>query len=375
MRQGQNKRMRGRTNNNRKGPNPLTRSFESNGPDVKIRGTAHHVAEKYLQLARDAQSSGDPVMAESYLQHAEHYFRLIATAQLAQQQAQNGYMRAPGELDAEEDDDDDGSALPDRFASPQPATPPPSQFQPPPQPFQERPQFASDNRQENRQENRQDSRQDNRPETRPDNRGDNRQDNRGPRPDRGFQDRNFQERNGPDRGYQDRNFPDRPAPDRNSADRTVQDRQNQDRFNQNRNQRDQQRRPRDFRPDAPRQDTPRQDQPRQDTPRNDVPRSDQPRSEQPRQELSRQELSRQDSRPVLADIAATALPAFITAPVRPAPEPVAIVREVPALHHHVADGADSADESPVRTRRRRRTKAEMEADAAKDAASKLALGE
>ena len=54
MRPGQNKRMRGRNNNNnnstggsRKGPNPLTRSYESNGPDVKIRGTAHHVAEKY----------------------------------------------------------------------------------------------------------------------------------------------------------------------------------------------------------------------------------------------------------------------------------------------------------------------------------------
>ena len=50
MRPGQNKRMRGR-NPGRKGPNPLTRSYESNGPDVKIRGTAQHVAEKYLQLA------------------------------------------------------------------------------------------------------------------------------------------------------------------------------------------------------------------------------------------------------------------------------------------------------------------------------------
>ena len=70
MRPGQNKRMRGR--NNRKGPNPLTRAYESNGPDVKVRGTAQHIAEKYLQLARDAQSSGDPVMAESYLQHSEH---------------------------------------------------------------------------------------------------------------------------------------------------------------------------------------------------------------------------------------------------------------------------------------------------------------
>ena len=63
--------MRGRNNNNRKnnkGPNPLTKSYESNGPDVKIRGTAQHVAEKYSQLARDAQSSGDPVAAENYFQ-------------------------------------------------------------------------------------------------------------------------------------------------------------------------------------------------------------------------------------------------------------------------------------------------------------------
>src|SRR5215831_19584551 len=78
MRNQQNKRMRGR---NRKSHNPLTRVYESNGPDVKIRGTASHIAEKYLQLARDAQSSGDPVSAENYLQHAEHYFRMIAAAQ------------------------------------------------------------------------------------------------------------------------------------------------------------------------------------------------------------------------------------------------------------------------------------------------------
>ena len=50
MRNGQNKRMRGR--NNRKGQNPLTRVYESNGPDVKIRGTASHVAEKYIQTPR-----------------------------------------------------------------------------------------------------------------------------------------------------------------------------------------------------------------------------------------------------------------------------------------------------------------------------------
>ena len=52
-----------------KSHNPLTRVFESNGPDVKIRGTASHVAEKYIQLARDAQASGDPVGAEK-VQHS-----------------------------------------------------------------------------------------------------------------------------------------------------------------------------------------------------------------------------------------------------------------------------------------------------------------
>jgi len=67
--------------------------YESNGPDVKIRGTASHVAEKYLQLARDAQSSGDPVAAENYYQHAEHYFRLIAAAQEQFRQSQPYYQQ------------------------------------------------------------------------------------------------------------------------------------------------------------------------------------------------------------------------------------------------------------------------------------------
>ena len=67
--------------------------YESNGPDVKIRGTASHVAEKYLQLARDAQSSGDPIAAENYYQHAEHYFRLIAAAQEQFRQSQPYYQQ------------------------------------------------------------------------------------------------------------------------------------------------------------------------------------------------------------------------------------------------------------------------------------------
>ena len=67
--------------------------YESNGPDLKIRGNASHIAEKYLQLARDAQSSGDPIAAENYYQHAEHYFRLIAAAQEHFRQTQPSFYQ------------------------------------------------------------------------------------------------------------------------------------------------------------------------------------------------------------------------------------------------------------------------------------------
>lgn len=56
-----------------------TQSFESNGPEGKIRGTAQQVLDKYLALGRDALSAGDPIAAEGFYQHAEHYFRLISS--------------------------------------------------------------------------------------------------------------------------------------------------------------------------------------------------------------------------------------------------------------------------------------------------------
>jgi hypothetical protein len=111
MRNNQNKRMRGRNrgNNPNRSHNPLTRVYESNGPEVKIRGTAHHIAEKYLQLARDAQSSGDPVAAESYYQHAEHYFRLIAAAQEQFRQNQPYPQQQPsGGNDSRDESFDEG---------------------------------------------------------------------------------------------------------------------------------------------------------------------------------------------------------------------------------------------------------------------------
>jgi len=117
MRNGQNKRMRGR--NRSKGQNPLTRVYESNGPDVKIRGTASHVADKYVQLARDAQTSGDPVAAENYFQHAEHYYRLIAVAQEAFRQA-NPYYRPENEPreDGADEGEDEGMEQPGIVADP-----------------------------------------------------------------------------------------------------------------------------------------------------------------------------------------------------------------------------------------------------------------
>ena len=192
MRPGQNKRMRGRPTNNLRGPNPLTRSYESNGPDVKIRVNAHHVAEKYLQLARDAHTGGDPVAAENYLQHAEHYFRLIAAAQAAQALAQSGQQRPPGEESDELDDDGDfGGTLSDRFASPaerqnafqqpQPGfQPQPSAAPNAPQPFGDRPAFDAE-RQGGNDRGGFAPRQERQGARFPD---------RGPRPDRPFQERN-----------------------------------------------------------------------------------------------------------------------------------------------------------------------------------------
>src|SRR5215472_11002126 len=119
MRNGQNKRMRGRGHNHghghRKNHNPMSRVYESNGPDVKIRGNPAHIAEKYVQLARDAQASGDPISAENYYQHAEHYYRLIAAAQ-EQFRQNNPHLARPdnelvGARDDMLDDDEDGAPI------------------------------------------------------------------------------------------------------------------------------------------------------------------------------------------------------------------------------------------------------------------------
>lgn len=294
MRPGQtNKRMRGRPNN-RKGPNPLTRSYESSGPDVKIRGTAHHIGEKYLQLARDAQSAGDPVTAESYLQHAEHYFRLIAMAQQAQQQSAVGYQRQPGDASVDEiDDGDDFVGIPDRFASPV------ERFAASPQPA-----FAPQTHPGGQQPNP------DRPfYPNPDKQGFERSE-RSERPPR--QDRPYQEK-----GYQERSHPDRPYAERNGSGRDQ----------ESRGQRGG-RSPRDYRGDG-------------------APRG--------------------ESRAPVEEVERNGLPAFITAPVRPQSDALAVESSVETFPPVLVDQPESEREVNgfhLRPRRRRRSKAEMAIDQA-----------
>ena len=111
MRQGSSsRRSRGRSNNGKRsfgqGPN---RSFESNGPGVKLRGTAAQVFERYLALARDASSSGDRVASENLYQHAEHYYRLHSAANAERK------LKTESERAEEEDrQDEEGAAAESR---------------------------------------------------------------------------------------------------------------------------------------------------------------------------------------------------------------------------------------------------------------------
>ena len=98
MRQGSHsKRLRGR--GGRKNTNPRSQNFESNGPEVKVRGNAQQVVEKYLTLARDASLAGDRVASESYFQHAEHYFRVM-TANGMHENREPQQINTPAEFDA-----------------------------------------------------------------------------------------------------------------------------------------------------------------------------------------------------------------------------------------------------------------------------------
>jgi hypothetical protein len=76
---------------------PLNRNhvFDSSGPEMRVRGTAQQLYEKYQQLARDASSNGDRVTGEAYYQHAEHYFRIISAINQAQGQPNQPVQAQP----------------------------------------------------------------------------------------------------------------------------------------------------------------------------------------------------------------------------------------------------------------------------------------
>jgi hypothetical protein len=308
--------MRGRNRSGR-GPNPLQRSYESNGPDVKVRGTAQHIAEKYAQLARDAQASGDPVMAENYFQHAEHYWRIVLAAQ-EQMTQQFGHQFQParpfGEEgdDGDDDGDDDGSPYP--IGADQPIGQNNGNQNNGGQ------GYGRDDDQPYQQDNRGQNRDN---QNRNDNRGDRNNGNRNDRNDRNPRRFDRNDRNGQDRGERsnfDRNNSDRQNQDRQSQDRQGNDRSGNDRSGNDRSGNDRQygerqnsERQQGERPQRERLERPRRDsQPRED--HADLPRMD----EGDRPERAQQaEVQGRQPRPVIdADEAAIGLPSFVTAPRR-----------------------------------------------------------
>ena len=98
MKQTQNpRRSRGHRGGRRPNQGGRNSSYESNGPDGKIRGNVHQVIEKYQALARDAMTSGDRIEAENYFQHAEHYSRVLASNGEAKSKQTNGVKRGNGQ--------------------------------------------------------------------------------------------------------------------------------------------------------------------------------------------------------------------------------------------------------------------------------------
>jgi hypothetical protein len=223
------KRQRGRNRGNNGGggggggkpQHNVNRAFESNGPDnVKIRGNAQHVFEKYQQLARDSSASGDRVLAENYLQHAEHYFRVLRAVQPQRPASEIiGRDAFASGFDIDFEDENGGNGDGDSSG-------------------EENGAEAESNEQ--------------------------------PRAERDWQnrreDRNF---NRDDRFREDRPREDRQRDDRPRDERPREDRQARDE------------RPRD---DRQRDDRPRDDRPRDDRPRDDRPRDERPREERPREE-------------------------------------------------------------------------------------------
>ena len=143
MRPGQNKRSRGRNggggggggggpHHNRPRLPHRVQTFDSNGPNVKIRGNAYQVFERYLALAREAQASGDRVAAENLYQHAEHYFRIMNAQGEGQNQGQpRPSTPADVEMGGGDGEPREGNEQAEFQTTVPPAAPVPSDEQPP----------------------------------------------------------------------------------------------------------------------------------------------------------------------------------------------------------------------------------------------------
>jgi hypothetical protein len=126
-----NNRSRGR--GNRKGGgggNVVNRVYDSAGPEGKVRGTPQQIIDKYLSLARDAQTTGDRVMAENFLQHAEHYQRLLIQAAAMQEQSRRESPDQASDYDGDEQDVGPMTVPLDRRPQPQQQHQPQHQSQP-----------------------------------------------------------------------------------------------------------------------------------------------------------------------------------------------------------------------------------------------------
>ncbi|MFC3070862.1 DUF4167 domain-containing protein [Phenylobacterium soli] len=324
------KRQRGRNRGGGGKPQQnANRAFDSNGPEgIKVRGNAQHVFEKYQQLARDAASAGDRVLAENYLQHAEHYFRLLRAIQpqrpaseiLGRDQFASGF-----DIDFE---DESG-------AQAQPEVPDEAEAGEEGQEARDRGGWQDRPREERRD-------RDDRPrEGRDRDRGRDRWRERDERRDRDRDDR--------PRGDRDerRDRDDRPRDDRSRDDR----------------QRD----------DRPRDERPRDDRPRDDRPRDDRPRDERPRDRDRDRDERRDRYERQDRDPL----------AVVEPQAQPLVEdrPAAVLRDAEGGESHAPaflqqsasrPEAGAEDEAPARRPRRRRAPRTFEGDGAPSSESEEA---
>lgn len=150
-------RSRSKSNRPRTLGNITNRVFDSSGPEGKVRGTPQQIIDKYILLARDAQLSNDRVNAENFLQHAEHYTRMLGEA-MREMQAEQEQRRQQDSQNQQNNQNQQRDRQQDRSDGQQPD--------------------VRDDRNEQRNDNRRDDRNDNRNENRPENRSENRTDSR-----------------------------------------------------------------------------------------------------------------------------------------------------------------------------------------------------